>query len=45
MFQVSMVKGVDEVVLLNEPGPWELLKRLRPDIYIRKDEYSDETGT
>ena len=42
-FQVSMVKGVYEVVLLNEAGPWALMRRLRPDCYIRKDEYSDQT--
>ena len=40
MFQVSMVKGVDEVVLCDEFGPWDLLKTIKPDIYIRKDEYA-----
>ena len=40
MFQVSMVKGVDEVVLCEDTGPWNLLRTLRPDIYVRKDEYS-----
>ena len=40
MFQVSMVKGVDEVVLCDEFGPWDLLRTLKPNIYIRKDEYS-----
>ena len=40
MFQVSMVKGVDEVVLCEDFGPWDLLHKLRPEIYVRKDEYS-----
>lgn len=39
MFQVSMVKGVSEVVLCEEAGPWDILRTLRPDVYIRKDEY------
>ena len=39
MFQVSMVKGVDEVVLCENFGPWDLLITLKPDLYIRKDEY------
>lgn len=39
-FQVSMVKGVAEVVLCDEAGPWNLLRKLRPAIYVRKDEYS-----
>ena len=43
MFQVSMVKGVDEVVLCEDFGPSELLRRIKPDIYIRKDEYSAQT--
>ena len=42
MFQVSMVKGVDEVVLCEDYGPWGLLETLRPDIYIRKDEYAKQ---
>lgn len=41
VFQVSMVKGVHEVILLNVPGPWAVLRRLRPDVYIRKDEYKE----
>ena len=40
IFQVSMVKGVDEVVLCDEFGPWDLLRTIKPDIYIRKDEYT-----
>ena len=43
MFQVSMVKGVDEVVLCEAPGPWDLLRTIKPDIYIRKDEYAEQT--
>lgn len=39
MFQVSMVKGVFDVVLCDDTGPWNLLRKLRPDIYVRKDEY------
>lgn len=39
MFQVSMVKGVDEVILCEDFGPWDLLRKIKPDIYIRKDEY------
>lgn len=39
MFQVSMVKGVADVVLCDEAGPWNVLRKLRPDIYVRKDEY------
>ena len=38
MFQVSRTKGVDEVVLCEAEGPWNLLRSLKPDIYIRKDE-------
>lgn len=43
MFQVSMVKGVDEVVLCEDYGPWDLLRKIKPDIYIRKDEYAAQT--
>ena len=39
-FQVSMVKGVDEVVLCEDFGPWDLLRTIKPTIYIRKDEYA-----
>jgi len=42
MFQVSMVKGVDEVVLCEEYGPWGLLEKIKPDFYIRKDEYEKQ---
>ena len=42
MFQVSMVKGVDEVVLCEDFGPWGLLETIKPDIYIRKDEYAKQ---
>ena len=42
MFQVSMVKGVDEVVLCEDWGPYNLLHKRKPDIYIRKDEYSKQ---
>ncbi len=42
MFQVSMVKGVDEVVLCEALGPSDLLKTIKPDLYIRKDEYSEQ---
>ena len=42
MFQVSMVKGVDEVVLCEAPGPWDLLRTIKPAIYIRKDEYAKQ---
>lgn len=42
MFQVSMVKGVDEVVLCDAAGPWNLLRSIKPDIYIRKDEYAKQ---
>ena len=42
IFQVSMVKGVDEVVLCDEFGPWDLLRTIKPDIYIRKDEYDNQ---
>lgn len=44
MFQVSMVKGVDEVVLCDEAGPGNLLRTLKPDLYIRKDEYFAQTA-
>ena len=42
MFQVSRVKGVDEVVLCEAPGPWEVLRNVKPDIYIRKDAYAKQ---
>ena len=42
MFQVSRCKGVDEVVLCEDFGPWGLLESLKPDIYIRKDEYEKQ---
>ena len=42
MFQVSRIKGVDEVVLCEEFGPWDLLKTIKPDLYIRKDEYEKQ---
>ena len=41
-FQVSMVKGVDEVVLCEARGPWNLLRAYKPDLYIRKDEYEKQ---
>ena len=44
MFQVSMVKGVDEVILCEDFGPWNLLKTLKPDLYIRKDEYENKVA-
>ena len=44
VFQVSRCKGVDEVVLCEEFGPERLLFTLRPDIYIRKDEYAAQTA-
>lgn len=44
MFQVSRTKGVDEVVLCEDFGPWDLLRSIKPDIYIRKDEYSEQTA-
>lgn len=39
MYQVSRVKGVADVVLCDEAGPWNVMRKLRPDIYVRKDEY------
>lgn len=42
MFQVSMIKGVADVVLCEAYGPWDLLRSLTPDIYIRKDEYAKQ---
>ena len=42
MFQVSMVKGVSEVVLCENFGPWDVLRQVKPDIYIRKDEYDNQ---
>ena len=42
MFQVSMINGVDEVVLCEAIGPLGLLQTLKPDLYIRKDEYSEQ---
>ena len=44
MFQVSRCKGVHEVVLCEDFGPWGLLETLEPDIYIRKDEYAAQTA-
>ena len=44
MYQVSRVKGVDEVVLCDDAGPWNLLRSIKPDIYIRKDEYAAQTA-
>ena len=44
MFQLSMVKGVDEVLLCDDFGPWNMLRSLKPDLYIRKDEYSKMTA-
>ena len=42
MLTVSRVKGVDDVVLCKAAGPWELLRSIRPDIYVRKDEYQSK---
>ncbi len=42
MFQVSMVKGVDEVILCESWGPGFLLEQIKPDYYIRKDEYQKQ---
>ena len=44
MFQVSMVKGVDEVVLCEDYGPDSLLQKIKPDFYIRKDEYANRSA-
>ena len=44
MFQLSLVNGVDEVVLCDEYGPWDLLRTIKPDIYIRKDEYAAQSA-
>ena len=44
VFQVSMIKGVDDVVLCEDFGPWGLLETIKPDIYIRKDEYAAMTA-
>ena len=43
MFQVSRVKGVDDVILCDEAGPWNLLRSIKPNIYIRKDEYLEQS--
>lgn len=43
MFQVARVKGVFDVVLCEDFGPWNLIRKLRPDIYVRKEEYADKT--
>lgn len=40
MYQVSRVKGVFDVVLCDDFGPWNVLRTLRPDIYVRKEEYA-----
>ena len=42
LYQVSRVKGVSEAVLCDDYGPWNLLERIRPDLYIRKDEYAGQ---
>ena len=42
MYQVSRVKGVDEVMLCNDLGPGYLLRTMRPDLYSRKDEYEEQ---
>lgn len=39
MFQVSMVKGVSDVILCDAEGPLAIMRKLKPDVYIRKDEY------
>lgn len=43
MFSVGALKCVDEVVLCDAVGPQELLRRLRPYIYVRSDEYIDQS--
>lgn len=42
LFQLSRLRGVNEVVLCEAFGPWDLLRDRKPDLYIRKDEYSEQ---
>ena len=39
VFKVNALRCVDHVVLCEAPGPEYLLRRLKPCIYVRNDEY------
>lgn len=43
MLMVGALKYVDAVVLCDDIGPSEILRTLRPDIYVRNDEYWGQT--
>ena len=40
---VSRLKGVAQVILCPGVGPEALLQELKPDLYIRNDEYQDQS--
>ncbi len=39
MVLVAAVRYVDQAILCNASGPQEIIKEIRPDIYIRGDDY------
>jgi len=43
MYCLTRLRDVDYVVLCEAPGPEDLLRKLKPAIYVRNDEYIDQT--
>lgn len=43
-FCVASLRCVDAVLICNAEGPTEILKDLQPDIYVRNDEYFQQTA-
>jgi len=41
-FVLESCKYVDDVVIFNESTPYELIKRLKPDIVVKGGDYSKE---
>ncbi len=43
LYMVEALGCVDEVALCDAPGPQPLLQKFKPYIYVRNDEYQDQT--
>lgn len=43
VYLISRIKGVAQAILCRAPGPEELLQIFHPDLYIRNDEYQDQS--
>jgi len=43
LFALSCLECVDELVLCEAAGPWNILRELKPTIYARSEEYAAKT--